>query len=240
MSNFLTFLAHGERSLLEFIDIFDDKKYFWIDESDSNLYLTFSDIGDKLYDNTVNMIHYGLSDFKSRHKFKKKLENILKMDPIDELKFKSLQNLLKSVLFNGCIKNLFLLGENEKKKNCETPADEFFYLALDWDNILKLNVSYKPTEEIQKYFIKIINFYKIDDFIVMVRDNKIIPHDDPIFKILMFNKQDIFEDDVLILLPIYKFIILQLCTMMQSSSHMKNDSLFFSILKYYPLDEIFI
>ena len=77
MSNFLTFLAHGERSLLEFLDIFDDKKYFWIDQNDSNLYLTFSDIGDKLYDNTVNMIHYGLSDFKSRHIFKKKLEKIL-------------------------------------------------------------------------------------------------------------------------------------------------------------------
>lgn len=238
MSNFLTFLAHGERSLLEFLDIFDDKKYFWINQNDSNLYLTFSDIGDKLYDNTVNMIHYGLSDFKSRHTFKKKLEKILKMDPTDKLKFKSLQNLLKSVLFNGCIKNLFLLGEKEKKKNCETPID--ITSSLDWDNILKPNVSYKPTEEIQKYFIKIINFYKIDDFIIMVRDNKKIPYDDPIFKILMFNKQDILEYDVLVLLPIYKFIILQICTMMQSSSHIKNDSLFFSILKYYPLDEIFI
>jgi hypothetical protein len=240
MSNFLTFLAHGERSLLEFLDIFDDKKYFWIDQNDSNLYLTFSDIGDKLYDNTVNMIHYGLSDFKSRHIFKKKLEKILIMAPTDKSKFKSLQNLLKSVLFNGCIKNLFLLGEKEKKKNCETSADTFFYLSLDWNNILKSNVSYKLTEEMQKYFIKIINFYKIDDFIVMVRDNKIIPHDDPIFKILMFNKQDILEYDVLVLLPIYKFIISQICTMMQGSSHIKNDLLFFSILKYYPLDEIFI
>ena len=155
MSNFLTFLAHGERSLLEFLDIFDDKKYFWIDKSDSNLYLTFSDIGDKLYDNTVNMIHYGLSNFKSRNILKKKLEKILKMSPTDELKFQSLQNLLKCVLFNGCIKNLFSLGEKEKRKNCETQTDEFssLYLAssLDWDNILKPNLSYKPTEEIQKY-----------------------------------------------------------------------------------------
>jgi len=56
----------------------------------------------------------------------------------------------------------------------------------------------------------------------------------------MFNKQDILEYDVLVLLPIYKFIISQICTMMQGSSHIKNDLLFFSILKYYPLDEIFI
>jgi len=248
MDNFLIFLAHGERPLLEFHDMYDDpdyhedeNKYFTIDKNDTNFYLTFGDIGQPLYQLPINIIHYGLSSLRSREILTEKLQEISKMPSGTGLKYNSLQILLKGILFNGCIKNLFLLGEKEKNK--EAPSNQLnLSPSLDWNTILKTNFLDSHTKEIKTYFNKISNFYKIDDFLDNAQNNY-IDYDDPIFKMLMFNIR-VSNEEAIFLLRIYDIIIFRICSMMQVlvqvSSRKVDDTLFFSLLKYYPSDEIFI
>jgi hypothetical protein len=252
MSNFLTFIAHGERPLLQFHDIYDDpdydedeNKYFKIDKSDTNFYLTFSDIGQPLYQLPINIIHYGLSGLKSREILRSKLEEISKMPSGTGLKYASLQILLKGILINGCIKNLFLLAKN-KNKIVEDDLSPY----QDWSNIQENNfsdisfnfVDMSPifnNQEINEYYKSISSFYNIDTFLDMIfyyGDTNLM---EPIFTTLIFNST-LGKEEAMLLLYIYKFIISIICSMMGKASRSINDKLFFSILKFYPSDEIFI
>jgi hypothetical protein len=255
MSDFLMFLAHGERPLLQFHDVYDDpdyhedeNKYFKINDSDTNFYLTFSDIGKPLYQLPINIIHYGLSSLKSQEIFTEKLNEISRMSNGTGIKYSSLQILLNGIIINGCIKNLFLLAKN-KKKIVEDTLSPY----QDWPNIYKNNFLDLPTdisfnfadispkfenEKINEYYQSIIKFFDIDNFLYML-DFDQDPYKNPIFKMLMFNLL-VSDKAARILLCIYKFIIYIICSMMKVSPHNINDLLFFSILKYYPSDEIFI
>lgn len=244
-NEFLMFLAHGERPQTKLDDRnskHDD--YFTIDNSDNNIYLTFSDIGTSLYQLPINIILTSLSSSYTKNLFK----TILNRNILSASKYDENQILLKGLIYNAFVENLLNIIKTEKTitENIYGDWDNYDYkenimnstlidlMEIDYKIKFETNtfadVKISGNESLQKYYDSLITSLKINDFITSIK-NRETPSDLLFIKLLFGEKIPDFNT-IQCILCIYKLIILNICSMMKELEDltMYTDNTFYYIL----------